>query len=253
MSMAEKRRKLLEAKGQGALARPAALSRAPIMVLAADVEVEEPKLVPDPQPTSREAELEARPEAPLPDNPPVDQHQLPQGAVGVGGKAPTSSSKTARQAKVAPRRSAEAMGATLETLLHGLEARGISRRTVKASIPYSLRLDTELFGLLRAGEESSASQVLEAFHTVPRDNLDTIAGAASLVAERRRRPSRGGLGQAGTVTINLDGVGSQTLEVLAKRARLSCAAFLEGSVLIWSVGKGLLRPDAAEKPKLPKK
>jgi len=142
-----------------------------------------------------------------------------------------------------PKASAEQIGTFMNRVMQGLQSKGASRRTLRLRIPYSIRPDRTLFALIKSEEGSAASRVLEAFRTVPRDNPDAIAGAAELVSERRRRPGRQGLGQSGTVTVTLDGTESEILEVLAKRARISCGAYLEGCLYIWAVGTGRLDPE----------
>jgi hypothetical protein len=138
---------------------------------------------------------------------------------------------------------AEKVGATLDRLLRGLQVKGAGKRTIRLTIPYSLRLDAELYRILHAQESSAAAVALTAFLEAPQDNLDAVTGAASLVAERRRRPSKGGLGQAGTVSVTLSGPQSETLEVLARRSGLSCGAFLEGAAMIWAMRHGHLEVD----------
>lgn len=235
MSMADKRKKLLAAQAPAPHASPMP-HRAPIMVLAAKAEdlpedpVSEPGVPRITEPAVVPSEASTTSEVP----PPSEAEPL------VSEPTPP---RVASVARVSPSRPAEKVGEVMAKLMQGLQTRGVSRRTIRVSIPYSLRLDRDIYSLLRAGEGSAASKVLEAFKSVPRDNLDAIAGAAAMVSERRRRPSRGGLGQSGTVTVTLDGPTSETLEVLAKRSRLSCGAYLEGCVFIWVVEKGLLGLD----------
>jgi hypothetical protein len=207
------------------------------VVATAERVAPEPEPNPESEPTTAPLPIQSEavdaPDEPVPAQPSVTLPPEP----------PPAPQPKRRLAKVAPRRSAEQVGATMDKLMAGLETRGLSRRTQKVSIPYSVKLDSEVFQIIREGEGSAASRVLEAFLTVPRDNLDAIAGGASVIAQRRRRPSRGGLGQGGTVTVNLDGPGSETLEVLARRSRLSCGAYLEGCILIWALNQGLLNAE----------
>lgn len=250
MSMAEKRRKLLASREAAAPVHPpqpppAALKplhRAPIMVLSAEQETVEAA---EPVPTIT-VEDTPHAEATVPTFT-VENTLLPVASVPTTTVPPRlqidEDSVALPAAKIAPSRPAEQVGAVLDKLMQGLQTKGLSRRTLRVSIPYSLRLDRELFRILREGEGSAASRVLEAFLAVPRDNLEAIAGAASIVSERRRRPSRGGLGQSGTVTVTLDGPASETLEVLARRSRLSCGAYLEGCVLIRALEQGWVRPE----------
>ena len=244
MSMADKRKKILAAQAPTpqSIHHPAMPARAPIMVLAARAEepaAPEEQSVPRitvPSPASvavQEAEPVSSPD-------PIGRPEDTQGSALSAPPVPLA------VARISPSRAAEKVGKVMDRLMRGLQTRGVSRRTIRISIPYSLRLDRDIYGILRAGEGSAASKVLEAFLAVPRDNLDAIAGAAAVVAERRRRPSRGGLGQSGTVTVTLDGPSSETLEVLAKRSRLSCGAYLEGCVLIWAIEKGLLTAEGLE-------
>lgn len=232
MSMADKKRKLM-AQRQTRDTEPAPvhtqgqlkpmLERASVMVLA----------------TQDEAEVTTRP---LPgwDEGTVAPSTPQVSAPGESTEVPLR----LQVAKVQPSISAEKMGATLDRLLQGLQAKGADTRTFHLSIPYSLRLDAELYRILHAQPDSAASAALEAYRQAPQDNLDALTGAAALVAERRRRPSKGGLGQAGTVTMTLDGPQSETLEVLARRSGLSCGAFLEGAALIWAVRQGHLELDS---------
>ncbi len=228
MSMADKKRKLIaQRQGQhpehGFAHQPAPLKpvmvRASVMVLA----------------TQDESDMVTRalPEGPGDTlAPETGQVEMPEDA--------TAAPLRLQIARVQPSIPAEKLGATLDRLLQGLQAKGAGTRTLHLSIPYSLRLDAELYQILHAQPESAAAAALEAFRQAPQDNLDAVTGAAALVAERRRRPSKGGLGQAGTVTMTLDGPQSETLEVLARRSGLSCGAFLEGATLIWAARHGHL-------------
>lgn len=246
MSMADKKRKLMAQRQASEPAAPhvaghakPSLERASVMVLA----------------TQEEADVTTRPLPEWPDG------TLASGTVHSGepsdfdtsGTTPAgdtaipevSKSTPIRQqvARIQPSVPAEKVGATLDLLLRGLQAKGADTRTLRLTLPYSLRLDAELYRILHAQAESAAAAALQAFREAPQDNLDAITGAASLVAERRRRPSKGGLGQAGTVSMTLDGPQSETLEVLARRAGLSCGAFLEGAALIWAIRHGYLELD----------
>ncbi len=234
MSMADKKRKLVAQRHsrdpEPALAHPhphgpmkPMMERASVMVLA----------------TQDETDLITRP---LPEWP---EGAITSGSVQVDGPRESPEVPLRLQvAKVQPSIPAEKMGATLDRLLQGLQAKGADTRTFHLSIPYSLRLDAELYQILHAQPDSAAAAALESFRQAPQDNLDAITGAAALVAERRRRPSKGGLGQAGTVTMTLDGPQSETLEVLARRSGLSCGAFLEGATLIWAARHGHLELDS---------
>jgi len=235
MSMAEKKRKLMAQRQASAPPAPPKphLERASVMVLAAQDEAD---VATRPLPPWPEVDFEPASAAGAPDA--IVEGQVRAGGAGEGG-APETPIRL-QVARVQPSVPAEKVGAALDHLLRGLQAKGAGKRVLKLSIPYSLRLDAELHRILHAQPESAAATALTAFREVPQDNLDALGGAAALVAERRRRPSKGGLGQAGTVTVTLDGPASETLEVLAKRAGLSCGAVLEGAVLIWAVRTGLL-------------
>lgn len=229
MSMADKRRKLLAGRGQEAPGKPPHLARAPIMVLAAAEEPPTEEVFSQLPSGNHPQEAGTDPgEAPSPVTDLVHPQVEPE-------ERPISSPR--------PRVPAEQMGVFMNRVMQGLQSKGASRRTLRLRIPYSIRPDRTLFAVLKSEEGSAASRVLEAFRTVPKDNPDAIAGAAEMVSERRRRPGRQGLGQSGTVTVTLDGAESETLEVLAKRARISCGAYLEGCLYIWAVGTGRLDPE----------
>lgn len=239
MSMADKRKKLLA--GRQATQPPVSkklphLTRASVMVLAAG----------DDEALEAATQVELTPLAPAPDplhpQDPGETAQTTEQAQALEKSVPQPLRHQSRiQGSRVP---AERLGEFMDRLMQDLEAKGASRRTVRLRIPYSIRPDKALFTMLREGEGSAASRVLEAFHSVPRDVPDAIAGAAETVAMRRRRPGRQGLGQSGTVTVTLDGVESETLEVLARRAHVSCSAYLEGCVYIWAVGSGRLDPES---------
>lgn len=252
MSMAEKKRKLM-AQRQAQTPSPAPpkphLERASVMVLAAQDEVD---VATRPLPPWPEVDFEPDPDAGAGE---VAPPAVVEGSVQAGGPSPVAEPEgqgagpsdppiRLQVARVQPSIPAEKVGAAVDSLLRGLQAKGAGTRTLRLSIPYSLRLDAELYRLLHAHGPSAAATAQEAFREAPKDNPDAVTGAAALVAERRRRPSKGGLGQAGTVTLTLDGPASETLEVLARRAGLSCGAFLEGSVLIWAVRNGFLEIQA---------